>query len=131
MQTESKWIRELITSPNPCDIELGLILNSSFKCFPLTAKFYKKYAKFKFWHQSRNYSVLESECRYYCWVALLNNELKTHRAYFWLDYREPKYQTPWQVWQKHITSGFKTPYLNTMFHYAGHPYTAIFNTSYR
>ena len=128
---ESKWVKELILSGQPDTIELGLILNDSFKYFPLTRKFYRKYKRFKFWHPSRHYSVLETQNRYYSWVALLNNELNTHRAYFWLDYREPKYKTPWQAWQQHINSGVKCPYVSTMFHYAGHPYTAIFNTSSR
>ena len=127
---ESKWIRELILSSNPDNIQLGLILNCTFKCFPLTAKFYKKNAKYLFWHPSRHYSVLETESRYYSWVAMLNNELKTHRAFFWLDYREPKYKTPWQAWQRHITSGHKKPYTGTLFNYTGHPYTAMFSTSY-
>ena len=127
---ESKWIRELILSGNPDNIQLGLILNCTFKCFPLTAKFYKKNAKYLFWHPSRHYSVLETESRYYSWVALLNNELKTHRAFFWLDYREPKYKTPWQAWQRHITSGYKKPYTGPLFNYTGHPYTAMFSTSY-
>lgn len=131
MQTESKWIRQLILSGQPDNIELGFMLNDSFNLFPLTRKFYRKNKRFKFWHPSRHYSVLETESRYYSWVALLNNELKTHRAYFWLDYREPKYKTPWQAWQQHITTAVKWPYQNTMFNYAGHPYTAMFNTSYR
>ena len=82
MQTESKWVRELILSGQPDNIELGLILNNSFNLFPLTRKFYRKNKRFKFWIPSRNYSVIESESRYYSWVAMLNNELKTHRAYF-------------------------------------------------
>lgn len=128
---ESQWVRELILNSNPDTIELGLILNDSFKYFPLTRKFYRKYKRFKFWHPSRHYSVLESESRYYAKVALLNNELKTHRAYFWLDFQEPKFKTPWQQWQKHITLGYKKPYHGPLFHYVGHPYTAIFNTSSR
>ena len=126
MQTESKWIRELILSGQPDNIELGLILNNSFNLFPLTRKFYRKYKRFKFWQPSRHYSVLESESRYYSWVALLNNELKTHRCYFWLDFQEPKFKTPWQQWQKHITNYAKFPYHGPLFNYGGHPYTAMF-----
>jgi hypothetical protein len=126
MQTESKWIRELILSGHSDNIELGLILNDSFKCFPLTRKFYRKHKRFKFWHPPRHYSVLESESRYYSWVALLNNELKTHKAYFWLDFKEPKYKTPWEHWQLHITNHFNWPYKGIMFTGGGHPYTAMF-----
>ena len=126
MQTESKWVRELILSGQPDNIELGLILNNSFNLFPLTRKFYRKYKRFKFWQPSRHYSVIESESRYYSWVAMLNNELKTHRCYFWLDFREPKFKTPWEQWQKHITNHAKWPYQGPLFHYAGHPYTAMF-----
>ena len=126
MQTESKWVRELILSGQPDNIELGLILNNSFNLFPLTRKFYRKNKRFKFWIPSRNYSVIESESRYYSWVALLNNELKTHRAYFWLDFREPKFKTPWEQWQRHITNYAKWPYQGPLFNYGGHPYTAMF-----
>jgi hypothetical protein len=126
MQTESKWVRELILNGQPDVIELGFMLNDSLNCFPLTRKFYRKYKRFKFWQQSRHYSVLESESRYYSWVALLNNELKTHRCYFWLDFQEPKFKTPWQQWQKHITNGYKMPYHGPLFHYPSHPYTAMF-----
>jgi hypothetical protein len=126
MQTESKWVRELILSGQPDNIELGLILNDSLNCFPLTRKFYRKNKRFKFWHPSRHYSVLESESRYYSWVAMLNNELKTHRAYFWLDFQEPKFKTPWQQWQKHITNYAKWPYQGPLFHYPSHPYTSMF-----
>ena len=131
MQTESKWVRELILSGQPDNIELGLILNNSFNLFPLTRKFYRKNKRFKFWQPSRHYSVIESESRYYSWVALLNNELKTHWAYFWLDFREPKFKTPWEQWQKHITNGYKMPYHGPLFKYPSHPYTSMFNTSYR
>lgn len=127
---ESKWIRELILSSNPDNIQLGLILNCTFKCFPLTAKFYKKNSKYLFWLPSRQFSVIESENRYYSWVALLNNELKTHRAYFWLDFQEPKFKTPWQAWQKHITNNAKFPYHGPLFNYHSHPYTSMFSTSY-
>lgn len=123
---ESKWVRELILSGQADNIELGLILNDSFNYFPLTRKFYRKHKRFKFWQPSRNYSVLESESRYYSWVALLNNELKTHRAYFWLDFKEPKYKTPWEHWQLHITNYFKWPYTGPMFTGGGHPYTTMF-----
>ena len=123
---ESKWVRELILSGQPDTIELGLILNDSFNYFPLTRKFYRKYKRFRFWQASRHYSVLESENRYYAKVALLNNELKTHRCYFWLDFQEPKFKTPWQAWQKHITSGVKWPYEHSLFHYPSHPYTSMF-----
>jgi hypothetical protein len=126
MQTESKWVRELILSGQPDNIELGLILNNSFNLFPLTRKFYRKNKRFKFWIPSRNYSVIESESRYYSWVALLNNELKTHRAYFWLDFREAKFKTPWEQWQRHITNYAKWPYQGPLFNYGGHPYTAMF-----
>lgn len=126
MQTESKWVRELILSGQPDNIELGLILNNSFNLFPLTRKFYRKNKRFKFWIPSRNYSVIESESRYYSWVAMLNNELKTHRAYFWLDFREPKFKTPWEQWQRHITNYAKWPYQGPLFNYGGHPYTAMF-----
>jgi hypothetical protein len=129
MQTESKWVRELILSGQPDNIELGLILNNSFNLFPLTRKFYRKNKRFKFWIPSRNYSVIESESRYYSWVALLNNELKTHRAYFWLDFREPKFKTPWEQWQRHITNYAKWPYQGPLFNYGGHPYTAMFTKS--
>jgi hypothetical protein len=123
---ESKWVRELILSGQPDTIELGLILNDSFNYFPLTRKFYRKYKRLKFWYTSRHYSVLVSEFRYYSWVALLNNELKTHRAYFWLDYQEPKYKTPWQQWQQNITNYIKWPYEGPMFTGGGHPYTTMF-----
>ena len=126
MQTESKWVRELILSGQPDNIELGLILNNSFNLFPLTRKFYRKNKRFKFWIPSRNYSVIESESRYYSWVAMLNNELKTHRAYFWLDFREAKFKTPWEQWQRHITNYAKWPYQGPLFNYGGHPYTAMF-----
>ena len=129
MQTESKWVRELILSGQPENIEIGLILNNSFNLFPLTRKFYRKNKRFKFWIPSRNYSVIESESRYYSWVALLNNELKTHRAYFWLDFREPKFKTPWEQWQRHITNYAKWPYQGPLFNYGGHPYTAMFTKS--
>ena len=129
MQTESKWVRELILSGQPDNIELGLILNNSFNLFPLTRKFYNKNKRFKFWIPSRNYSVIESESRYYSWVALLNNELKTHRAYFWLDFREPKFKTPWEQWQRHITNYAKWPYQGPLFNYGGHPYTTMFTKS--
>lgn len=129
MQTESKWVRELILSGQPDNIELGLILNDSLNCFPLTRKFYRKNKRFKFWIPSRNYSVIESESRYYSWVALLNNELKTHRAYFWLDFREAKFKTPWEQWQRHITNYAKWPYQGPLFNYGGHPYTAMFSKS--
>jgi hypothetical protein len=123
---ESKWVRELILSGQPDTIELGLILNDSFNYFPLTRKFYRKYKRLKFWFPSRHYSVLVSESRYYSWVALLNNELKTHRAYFWLDFQEPKYKTPWQHWQQHISNYIKWPYTGPLFTGGGHPYTSIF-----
>lgn len=123
---ESEWVRELILSGQPDTIELGFILNDSFNYFPLTRKFYRKYKRLKFWYPRRHYSVLETENRYYSWVALLNNELKTHRAYFWLDFQEPKHKTPWQSWQLHITKNIKWPYQSTMFNYAGHPYTSMF-----
>jgi hypothetical protein len=123
---ESKWVRELILSGQPDTIELGLILNDSFNYFPLTRKFYRKYKRLKFWHPSRHYSVLVSESRYYSWVALLNNELKTHRAYFWLDFQEPKYKTPWQQWQQHISNYIRWPYTGPFFTGGGHPYTSMF-----
>ena len=123
---EAKWIRELILSHNPDNIALGLVLNCTFKFYPLTAKFYKKYAHYNFWLPPRTKSVLTTEPRYYSWVALLNNELKTHRCYFWLDFSTPRYQTPWESWQLHITRGVKWPYQSTMFNYAGHPYTTMF-----
>lgn len=126
MQTESKWVRELILSGQPDNIELGLILNNSFNLFPLTRKFYRKNKKFKFWLPLRHWSVIESESRYYSWVAMLNNELKTHRAYFWLDFREPKFKTPWEQWQKHISNYAKWPYPGPLFNYGGHPYTTMF-----
>lgn len=126
MQTESKWVLKLILSGQPDNIELGLILNNSFNLFPLTRKFYCKNKKFKFWLPSRNYSVIESESRYYSWVAMLNNELKTHRAYFWLDFREPKHKTPWEQWHQHITNYAKWPYQGPLFNYGGHPYTTMF-----
>lgn len=126
MQTESKWVRELILSGQPDSIELGFMLNDSFNLFPLTRKFYRKNKRFRFWQPLRHYSVLETESRYYSWVALLNNELKTHCCYFWLDFQEPKFKTPWQQWQKHITNGYKMPYHGPLFHYPSHPYTAMF-----
>lgn len=129
MQTESKWVRELILSGQPDNIELGLILNNSFNLFPLTRKFYRKNKKYKFWLPSRNYSVIISESRYYSWVAMLNNELKTHHAYFWLDFREPKFKTPWEQWQRHITNYAKWPYQGPLFNYGGHPYTTMFTKS--
>jgi len=123
---ESDLVRKLILSSNPDNIELGLIMNLTFKYYPLTAKFYKKNAKKKFWQPSRYYSVIETENRYYSWVALLNNELKTHRCYFWLDFREPKFKTPWQAWQQHITSGAKWAYNGPLLNYPSHPYTSMF-----
>jgi hypothetical protein len=123
---ESKWVRELILSGQPDTIELGLILNDSFNYFPLTRKFYRKYKRLKFWFPSRHYTVLVSESRYYSWVALLNNELKTHRAYFWLDFQEPKYKTPWQQWQQHISNYIRWPYTGPFFTGGVHPYTTMF-----
>lgn len=123
---ESKWVRELILSGQPDNVELGLILNDSFNYFPLTRKFYRKYKTIRFWQPSQRFSVLESESRYYAKVALLNNELKTHRCYFWLDFREPKFKTPWQQWQQNISNYAKFPYNGPLFNYGGHPYTAMF-----
>lgn len=123
---ESKWVKELILSGQQDTIELGLILNDSFNYFPLTRKFYRKYKRLKFWQPRRHYSVLVSENRYYSWVALLNNELKMHRAYFWLDFQEPKYKTPWQHWQQHITNNAKLVYTGPLYNYGGHPYTSMF-----
>ena len=123
---ESEWVRELILSGQPDTIELGFILNDSFKYFPLTRKFYRKYKHYNFWLPPRTKSVLTTEPRYYCWVALLNNELKTYRCYFWLDFSTPRYKTPWESWQLHITRGVKCPYNGAKFNYEGHPYTAMF-----
>jgi hypothetical protein len=123
---ESKWVRELILSDNPDSILLGLVLNDSFNCFPNVRKFYRKHKHISFWHFNRLQTVNVSMIRYYAISAVLNNELKTNRCYFWLDFQEPNYKTPWQQWQQHITNYLKWPYEGIIFTGGGHPYTSMF-----
>ena len=129
MQDLQTNIRELILSSNPDSCLLGLILNDSYKCFPNVRKFYRKYKRVRFWHFNRVQSVIVSSYRYYSLSAVLNNELKTHRCSFWLDYLESSVRTPWQTWQHRITIGLqlkknKTYKYNSK--WVAHPYTTMF-----
>ena len=121
-------IRELILSSNPDSCLLGLILNDSYKCFPNVRKFYRKYKRAKFWHFNRVQSVIVSSYRYYSLSAVLNNELKTNRCYFWLDYSDIN-KTPWKAWQHRISMGLRLQ-KNLTYRYFGkwvaHPYTTMF-----
>jgi hypothetical protein len=122
-------IRELILSSNPDSCLLGLILNDSYKCFPNVRKFYRKYKRAKFWHFNRVQSVIVSSYRYYSLSAVLNNELKTHKCSFWLDYLDSAQLTPWKAWQQRISMRLK-PKKNLTYRYFGkwvaHPYTTMF-----
>lgn len=122
-------IRELILSSNPDSCLLGLILNDSYKCFPNVRKFYRKYKRAKFWHFNRVQSVIVSSYRYYSLSAVLNNELKTYKCSFWLDYLDPAILTPWKTWQQRITHG-STIHKQASYKYyskwVAHPYTTMF-----
>ena len=125
---ESKWIRELILSDNPDSILLGLVLNDSFNCFPNVRKFYRKHKHISFWHFNKEQTVNVSMIRYYAISAVLNNELKTNRCYFWLDYSDIN-KTPWKAWQHRISMGLRIQ-KNVTYRYFGkwvsHPYTTMF-----
>jgi hypothetical protein len=122
-------IRELILSENLNSILLGLILNDNIKAFPNVRKFYRKYKRVQFWQFSRQQSVVVSSYRYYALSAVLNNELKTHRCSFWLDYIDSAVSTPWLTWQKRITYGVNLS-KNLTYKYnskwVAHPYTTMF-----
>jgi hypothetical protein len=129
MQDLRTNIRELILSSNPYSCLLGLNLNDSYKCFPNVRKFYRKYKRANFWHFNRVQSVIVSSYRYYALTAVLNNELKTNKCSFWLDYLDSAHLTPWKAWQKRISMGLK-PKKNETYRYFGkwvaHPYTTMF-----
>lgn len=129
MQDLQTNIRELILSSNPDSCLLGLILNDSYKCFPNVRKFYRKYKRVQFWQFSRQQSVVVSSYRYYALSAVLNNELKTHKCSFWLDYIDSSVSTPWLTWQQRITYCL-TPHKQTTYRYyskwVAHPYTTMF-----
>ena len=129
MQDLQTNIRELILSSNPDSCLLGLILNDSYKCFPNVRKFYRKYKRVQFWQFSRKQSVVVSSYRYYALSAVLNNELKTHKCSFWLDYIDSAVSTPWLTWQQRITYCL-TPHKQTTYRYyskwVAHPYTTMF-----
>ena len=129
MQNLQTNIRELILSSNPDSCLLGLILNDSHKCFPNVRKFYRKNKRLQFWHFNRSQSVMVSSYRYYALSAVLNNELKTHKCSFWLDYLDSAVSTPWKKWQERITYGIK-PHKNMTYKYystwVAHPYTTMF-----
>jgi hypothetical protein len=129
MQDLQTNIRELILSSNPDSCLLGLILNDSYKCFPNVRKFYRKYKRSNFWHFNRVQSVIVSSYRYYSLSAVLNNELKTHKCSFWLDYLDSEVRTPWQTWQHRIGIGSKAKKNLTYKYYSkwvAHPYTTMF-----
>ena len=129
MQDLQTNIRELILSSNPDSCLLGLILNDSYKCFPNVRKFYRKYKRVQFWQFSRQQSVVLSSYRYYALSAVLNNELKTHKCSFWLDYIDSAVSTPWLTWQQRITYEIKPNYnMNYRYHskWVAHPYTTMF-----
>jgi hypothetical protein len=121
-------IKELILSSNPDLTLLGLILNDKMNEFPNVRKFFRKYKRIQFWHFNRAQSVHVSMFRYYALAAVLNNELKTNKCYFWLDYSDVS-PTPWKAWQQRILFGIK-PSKNLTYRYFGkwvaHPYTAMF-----
>jgi hypothetical protein len=129
MQDLQTNIRELILSSNPDSCLLGLILNDSYKCFPNVRKFYRKYKRVQFWQFNRQQSVVVSSYRYYALSAVLNNELKTHKCSFWLDYIDSAVSTPWLTWQQRITYCL-TPQKQTSYRYyskwVAHPYTTMF-----
>jgi hypothetical protein len=129
MQDLQTNIRELILSSNPDSCLLGLILNDSYKCFPNVRKFYRKYKRVQFWQFNRQQSVIMSSYRYYALSAVLNNELKTHKCSFWLDYIDSSVSTPWLTWQQRITYEIKPNY-NMNYRYfrkwVAHPYTTMF-----
>lgn len=122
MNNEKNAIRQLILSNE----ELGFILNERYKFFPQTLKFYKKYKRFKFWINKRSNSVLLSEPRYYALSAVLNCELQTYIASFWVDYDNSLYKTAWVSWQSRITNMRFNKDFVLKRKYAGHPYTDIF-----
>ncbi len=121
-------IRELILSSNPDSCLLGLILNDSYKAFPNVRNFYRKYKRANFWHFNRSQSVIVSSYRYYALTAVLNNELKTNKCSFWLNYNDSS-NTPWLNWQQRITYCI-TPQKQTTYRYyskwVAHPYTTMF-----
>lgn len=126
---ECKHIRELILSSNPYSCLLGLILNDKYNCFPNVRKFYRKHKHITFWHFNRVQSVIVSSYRYYAISAVLNNELKTHRCGFWLDYLDSAVSTPWKNWQQRITIGIKVQKNFSYKYYSkwvAHPYTTMF-----
>lgn len=129
MQNLQTNIRELILSSNPDSCLLGLILNDSHKCFPNVRKFYRKNKRLQFWHFNRAQSVMVSSYRYYSLSAVLNNELKTHRCSFWLNYLDSAVSTPWKKWQERISYGIK-PHKSITYKYyskwVAHPYTTMF-----
>jgi len=126
MQDLRTNIRELILSSNPDSCLLGLILNDSYKCFPNVRNFYRKHKRIEFWHFNRIQSVIVTQNRYYYLSAGLNNELNTHKCYFWLDYND-SVNTPWLNWQYRITVGLK-PHKLISYHskWVAHPYTTMF-----
>jgi len=125
---ECNHIRELIISSNPDSCLLGLILNDKYNYFPNVRKFYRKHKRVEFWHFNREQTVNVSMIRYYAISAVLNNELKTNRCYFWLDYSDIN-KTPWKAWQHRISMGLR-PQKNVTYRYFGkwvaHPYTTMF-----
>lgn len=125
---QESQIRNLLLSSNPDSILLGLILNDSINEFPNVRKFFRKYKRVQFWQFNRLQTVIVSSNRYYSLSAVLNNELKTNRCYFWLDYSDINL-TPWKAWQKRISMGLK-PKKNLTYRYFGkwvaHPYTTMF-----
>jgi hypothetical protein len=126
MQDLQTNIRELILSSNPDSCLLGLILNDSYKCFPNVRKFYQKNKRANFWHNNRVQTVTVSQNRYYALTAVLNNELKTHKCYFWLNYYD-SINTPWFNWQYRILKGLK-PISRSSYYirWVSHPYTTMF-----
>lgn len=123
---EREWIRELILSNDPDSILLGLILNDSFNCFQNVKKFYRKNKRIEFWHYNKRQSVLVSMPRYYALSAVLNNELKTHKCYFWLDYHD-SIRMPWFLWQQRISYGLKpNRNMTNTSKWVAHPYTTMF-----
>jgi hypothetical protein len=125
-RTEKDKIRYLILSNDSDSVELGLILNERFKVFHYTARFYKKYKKYKFWNFNRPKSVMVIENRYWSVAAVLNSELKTHICNFWLDFESPWMQyTDWQKWQLKISRRYGFRDFKLTRKYKGHPYTSI------
>jgi hypothetical protein len=123
---DKQALRQLILSDDPTTAELGLILNERFKLFPQTARFYKKYKRFKFWEHSRPRSVILTEIRFWALSAVLNSELETDFCSMWMDYSY-RNLTHWQRWQNRIT--IKLPANKDWTfsrRYFGHPYTVVF-----